>query len=47
MDENMALTPYETRDILLYKTDNADVRVEILSYPANLWLTQAKMAELF
>ena len=25
-------TPYETREILLYKTDNGDVRVEILLY---------------
>lgn len=46
MDENMALTPYETREIL-YKTDNGDVKVEILLYQENLWLTQAKMAELF
>ena len=47
MDENMALTPYETREILFYKTANGDVKVEILLYQENLWLTQAKMAELF
>ena len=47
MDENMALTLYETREILFYKTDNGDVKVEILLYQENLWLTQAKMAELF
>ena len=47
MDENMALTPYETREILFYKTDNGDVKVEILLCQENLWLTQAKMAELF
>ena len=29
MDENMALTPYDTREILFYKTDNGDVKVEI------------------
>lgn len=40
-------TPYETREILFYKTDNGDVRVEILLFQENLWLTQAKMAELF
>ncbi len=40
MDENMALTPNETREILFYKTDNGDVRVEILLYQENLWLTQ-------
>jgi hypothetical protein len=44
---NKSLTPYETREILFYKTDNGDVRVEILLYKENLWLTQAKMAELF
>jgi hypothetical protein len=32
---------------LLYKTDNAEVKVEILLQNENLWLTQAKMAELF
>ena len=47
MDENMALTPHETREILFYKTDSGDVKVEILLYQENLWLTQAKMAELF
>ena len=41
------ITLYETREILFYKTDNGDVRVEILLYQENLWLTQAKMAELF
>ena len=34
-------------EILLYKTDNEEVKVEILLYNENLWLTQAKMAELF
>ena len=47
MSEKYGLTPYETREILFYKTDNGDVRVEILLYQENLWLTQAKMAELF
>jgi hypothetical protein len=32
---------------LLYKTDNAEVKVEILLQNENLWLTQAKMADLF
>lgn len=47
MGKNTALTPYETREILFYKTDNGDIKVEILLYRENLWLTQAKMAELF
>ncbi|WP_405323034.1 virulence RhuM family protein [Fibrobacter sp.] len=35
------------KEILLYKTDNEEVKVEILLLNENLWLTQAKMAELF
>lgn len=35
------------KEFLLYKTDNAEVKVEILLQNENLWLTQAKMAELF
>ena len=47
MSEEKGLTPYETREILFYKTENGEVRVEILLFQENLWLTQAKMAELF
>ena len=47
MDEEHGRTPYETREILFYKTDNGDVRIEIFLYQENLWLTRAKMAELF
>ena len=47
MDEEHGRTPYETREILFYKTDNGDVRIEIFLYQENLWLTQAKMSELF
>ena len=46
MSEN-SLVPFENREILFYKTDNGDVRVEILLYNENLWLSQAKIAELF
>ena len=35
------------KEILLYKTDNEEVKVEILLHNENLWLTQTKMAELF
>ena len=47
MDEKKALAPYENREILFYKTDNGDIKVEILLFQENLWLTQAKIAELF
>ena len=42
MNEEYGLTPYETREILFYKTDNGDVRIEILLYQENLWLTRQK-----
>lgn len=32
MNEEYRLTPYETREILFYKTDNNEVRAEILIY---------------
>ncbi len=47
MTNEPGITPYETREILFYKTENGEVRVEILLYQEDLWLTQAKMAELF
>ncbi len=46
MSKEQGLTSYETREILFYKTENGEVRVEILLFEENLWLTQAKMAEL-
>ena len=47
MDRRVLPMPYETREILFYRTDNGDIKVEILLYQENLWLTQGKMAELF
>lgn len=35
------------REIIFYKTSDGNVKVEILLKDENLWLTQAKMAELF
>lgn len=35
------------KEVILYKTDNQEVKVEILLQNESLWLTQAKMAELF
>ena len=35
------------REISFYKTSDGNVKVEILLKDENLWLTQAKMAELF
>ena len=36
MSEEQGLTPYETREILFYKTENGEVRVEILLFQENL-----------
>ena len=36
MNEEQGLTPYETREILFYKTENGEVRVEILLFQENL-----------
>ncbi len=47
MTGGKSLTPYEMREILFYKTDNGDVRIEILLYQENLWLSQSKIADLF
>ena len=47
MASGREMTPYQTREILFYKDGNGEVRVEILLFQENLWLTQAKMAELF
>ena len=35
MSEEQGLTPYETREILFYKTENGEVRVEILLFQEN------------
>ena len=42
MAEEYGIAPYETREILFYKTGNGNVRVEILLYQENLWLTRRK-----
>ena len=39
MNEEYGLTPYETREILFYKTDNGEVRVEILVYHRRILFT--------
>lgn len=37
----------QNREIIFYKNANTEVKVEILLYNENMWLTQAKMAELY
>jgi Virulence protein len=43
INKEYGLTPCETREVLFYDTDDGEVRVEILLYHENLWLTQAIM----
>lgn len=47
MKKNNEMTNNTFKELLLYKTPNGDVKVEIYLMNENLWLTQAKMAELF
>ena len=42
MSEEQGLTPYETREILFYKTENGEVRVEILLFQENLFQAPEK-----
>jgi hypothetical protein len=44
----MDLSKYRpNREFLLYKTDNGDVKVDVLLQNETIWLPQSKIAELF
>ena len=45
--KNRQIAKSEPQDVLLYKTDNGEVRVEVLLFQENMWLTQARIASLF
>ena len=47
MKNNQIIKPNNFTEFLLYKTPNGKVKVEILLYDENIWLTQAKIADLF
>ena len=47
MSEEQGLTPYETREILFYKTENGEVRVEILLFQENLHISFSKIGIAF
>ncbi|MCD7822519.1 MAG: virulence RhuM family protein [Oscillospiraceae bacterium] len=47
MNAEHSITPYENREIIFYKTGNGDVKIEVLLFEENIWLTQAKIGELF
>lgn len=41
------LTPQSSAQFLIYKSDNQDVKVDVLLHNENIWLTQEQMAQLF
>ncbi len=44
--QSSAISP-QTREIIFYKNESGEAKVEILLQNENLWLTQARIAELF
>ena len=46
MDKNLTIQN-STAEFLIYKSDNNDVKVDVLLQDENIWLTQEQMAELF
>lgn len=47
MKKNNEILDNTFKEMLLYRTPNGEVKVEIYLMNENLWLTQAKMAKLF
>ncbi len=47
MKKNRSIKQNSFTEFLLYTTPNGKVRVEIFLRDENVWLTQAKIAELF
>jgi hypothetical protein len=44
----MDLSKYQpSREFLLYKTDNGDIKVDVLLQNETIWMPQKKNAELF
>ena len=46
MDKNLQITN-QSAEFLIYKSDNQDVKVDVLLSDENIWLTQEQMAQLF
>ena len=44
---NKNLTIQTTAQFLIYKSDNQDIKVDVLIHDENIWLTQEQMAQLF
>lgn len=41
------ITVHNSREIIFYNDGNGEVKIEVLLKDENLWLTQARLAELF
>ena len=46
MNKNLTIRN-STAEFLIYKSDNQDVKVDVLLHDENIWLTQEQMAQLF
>jgi len=46
MNKNL-ITKNQTVQFLIYKSDNQDIKVDVLVHDENIWLTQEQMAQLF
>ena len=46
-NKNEIISSQTSREIIFYKNGDSQVKVEVLLKNENLWLTQAKIAELF
>ncbi len=46
MNENLTINNL-TAQFLIYKSDNQDIKVDVLVHDENIWLTQEQMAQLF
>ena len=46
MNKNL-ITKNQTVQFLIYKSDNQDLKVDVLVQDENIWLTQEQMAQLF
>jgi len=46
MNKNLTIRS-STAEFLIYKSDNQDIKVDVLVHDENIWLTQEQMAQLF
>lgn len=47
MAKKKELITYNSREIIFYRDNSNEIKIEVLLQNENLWLTQARIAELF